>query len=65
MQKNMTHLKCTVNGKEQFYALEMDTNTEEAKCGLLQFLKSIFLVEEAHAAKLKAEQDQKVEKIEE
>lgn len=65
MQKNVTQLKCMVNGKEQVFTCEMDCSTIEAKEGLLLFLKYIGQVEDAHAAKLKEEQDSKVEEIEE
>lgn len=64
MQKNMTQFKCTVNGKEQIFSCDIDCSTAEAKESLFQFLKCIGNIEDAHAAKMKAEQDSKVEIIE-
>lgn len=65
MQKNVTQLKCVVNGKDVILTCEIDASTIEVKEGLLQFLKYIGQVEDAYAAKLKAEQDSKVEIAEE
>ncbi len=65
MQKNMTQLKCLVNGKEQIFTCDIDCSTIEVKEALYQFLKYVGQVEDAHAAKLKEEQDSKVEVIDE
>ncbi len=64
MQKNVTQLKCIVNGKENVLTVEMDATTVEVKESLYQFLKYIGQVEDVHAAKLKEEQDSKVEILE-
>lgn len=61
MLKNVTQLKCIVNQKEIVLSCEMDASTVEVKEGLLHFLKYVGQVEDAHAAKLKEEQDAKVE----
>ena len=61
MMKNVTQLKCTVNGKENVFLCDIDCSTIEVKESLYQFLKYVGQVEDAHAAKLKAEQDEKVD----
>ncbi len=61
MQKNMTQIKCIVNNKEILLYCDMDCTTNEVKESLYQFLKYVGQVEDVHAAKLKAEQDAKVE----
>ena len=61
MIKNITQIKCLVNGKEHILSCEMDSSTIEVKEALYQFLKYVGQVEDTHAAKLKEEQDSKVE----
>lgn len=65
MLKNVTQLKCLVNEREIILTCEMDASTNEVKEGLLFFLKYVGQVEDAHAARLKEEQDSKVEITEE
>lgn len=65
MQKNLTQLKCLVNSKEIFLSCDVECNTIEVKEALCQFIRHVVNVEDAHQAKLKADQDQKVEIFEE
>ena len=59
--KNMTQLKCLVNGKEHIFFCDMESSTTEVKESLYQFMKYVGQVEDAHTSKLKEEQDSKVE----
>lgn len=61
----MTQIKCLVNGKEINLSCDVECNTIEVKEALCFFIKHIGNVEDAHQAKLKAEQDEKVDIIEE
>lgn len=63
MQKNMTQLKCTINGKEIIFSCETECNTIEIKEALCQFIKYVGNIEDTHKAKLKEEQDSKVEDL--
>lgn len=61
MQKNLTQLKCLINGKEIVLSCDMDSNTIEIKEALFQFIKHVGKIEDTHAAKLKEEQESPVE----
>lgn len=65
MIKNISQMKCLVNGKEHFLTCDMDCSTIEVKEALYQFLKYVGQVEDHYAEKLKEEQDSKVEILEE
>jgi len=64
MQKNMTKIDCIVNGKEVNLTCDMTCTTIEIKEALFQFIKHVGQVEDAHAAKLRQEQESPVEVIE-
>lgn len=65
MIKNVSQMKCLVNGKEHILTCEMDCSTLEVKEALYQFLKYVGQVEDHYNQKLKEEQDSKVEILEE
>ncbi len=64
MQKNMTKLECVINGKEINLSCDMACNTIEIKEALFQFTKHVGKIEDIHAAKLKEEQENPVEVLE-
>ncbi len=63
MQRNVTELKCLVNGKEIIFICDAECNTFEAKEALCFFIKHIGNIEDAHAAKRKEEQESKKEVV--
>ncbi len=51
MQKNVTQIKCVVNGKEMNFSCDVECNTLEVKEALFQFIKYIGNIEDAHSKK--------------
>lgn len=61
MHKTISCLFVKVNDKEIRLTCDIDCSTIELKEAIYQFTKYIGQVEDAHASKLKEEQDSKVE----